>query len=413
MSFSIRTRRSTVALWIVFFVNGAVLASWAPRIPQVKSELSLTDGQMGWALLGVAAGSVPALIGTARMLRSVSARSVCITSSIAFAGALPLIALASNGWLLGVALAVLGAASGCLDVAMNTAAIDYQNRAGARILSRLHGGYSLGVLAGASSGALASKFDFTVLEHFSAVSVGLLLLALTASASLPRVTRTPTSNPTATLGNSTGVEFLHSSPNTRFARVLAIPVAVGAMAVAALLVEGMVTDWSALLVSRDFRGGATVGATAVVVFSCAMFLSRSFGDLIIDRLGPRRTLVSAAVVVTSATLVGLLLQHSPWGVVVAMAFIGLALGPLFPLLITEAGRRSHSGVAVATARVSAVGYGAYLAGPPLVGFLADHTGLTSAFVVVACTCSIALAYTSKSLQHKPSRTVSTTQFAER
>jgi MFS family permease len=402
MSFSVRPRRSTVALWIVFFVNGAVLASWAPRIPQVKLELALTDGQMGWALLGVAAGSVPALTGTARLLRSVSARSVCIGSSVAFAGALPLIAVASNGWVLGLALAVLGAASGCLDVAMNTAAIDYQNRTGARILSRLHGGYSLGVLAGASSGALALKFDFTVLEHFSAVSATLVLLALAASASLPRPTRPPAPNPTAPLVNSAGVGYLHCSPNTWFARVLAIPVAVGAMAVAALLVEGMVTDWSALLVSRDFGGGATVGATAVVVFSCAMFLSRSFGDLIIDRLGPRRTSVSAAFTVSSATLVGLLLQHSPWGVVVAMAFIGLALGPLFPLLITEAGRRSHAGVAVATARVSAVGYGAYLAGPPLVGFLADHTGLTSAFVMVACTCAITLSYWAKTLRSSAS-----------
>ncbi|OZF47724.1 hypothetical protein CH293_19505 [Rhodococcus sp. 14-2470-1b] len=298
---------------------------------------------------------------------------------------------------MGLALAVLGAASGCLDVAMNTAAISYQNRAGARILSRLHGGYSLGVLAGASSGALASKFDFTVLEHFSAVSVSLLLLALITSASLPRATRPPASNPFAPLKSSAGVEYLHSSPNTRFGRVLAIPAPVGAMAVAALLVEGMVTDWSALLVSRDFGGGATVGATAVVVFSCAMFLSRSFGDLIIDLLGPRWTLVSAAVVVASATLMGLLLMHNPWGVVVAMAFIGLALGPLFPLLITEAGHRSHAGVAVATARVSAVGYGAYLAGPPLMGFLADHTGLTCAFAMVACTCAIALSYFSKTL----------------
>ncbi len=122
----------------------------------------------------------------------------------------------------------------------------------------------------------------------------------------------------------------------------------------------MVTDWSALLVSRDFSGGATVGATA-------------------------------ALVVTLATFVGLLLQSGPCGVAVSMGFIGFALGPLFPLLITEAGRRSHAGVAIATARISAVGYGAYLAGPPLVGFLADHTGHLSAFATVACTYSIVLA----------------------
>lgn len=133
-------RRSSAALWVVFFVNGAVLASWAPRIPQVTSELHLSDGQVGYALLGVAVGSVPALLGTARLLRTVSARSVCTITSIAFSGALPLIACAPNVWALGGALAVLGAVSGCLDVAMNTAAIDYQDRIGASIRSRLHGG---------------------------------------------------------------------------------------------------------------------------------------------------------------------------------------------------------------------------------------------------------------------------------
>lgn len=404
MSLHVSTRRSMPALWVVFFVNGAVLASWAPRIPQIKAELSLTDGQLGWALLGVAAGSLPALLGTARVLKSVSAQSVsvhsvCVTASVAFAGGLPLVALASNGWQLGFALTALGAAGGCLDVAMNTAAIDHQSRSGVRILSRMHGGYSLGVLAGASSGAMASKFGFAVLEHLLAVSVVLLLFAFAAASSLPGPTRHVIPKPTTAPASSAGLRYSPPSPEPRMLRALAIPLCVGVMAVAALLVEGMVTDWSALLVSRDFGGGATVGATTVVVFSCAMFVSRSLGDLIIDRLGSRMTVVCGALVMTSATLIGLLVQHSPWGVLAAMAFIGLALGPVFPLLITEAGQRSPAGVAVATARVSAVGYGAYLAGPPLVGFLADHTGLSSAFAMVTCTCSVALAHGARSLRH--------------
>ncbi|MDJ0362539.1 MFS transporter [Rhodococcus sp. H29-C3] len=412
MSVPVRTRRQTVALWTIFFVNGAVLASWAPRIPQVKSELSLTDGQMGWALLGVAAGSVPALIGTARLLRSVSARSVCINSSVIFAGALPLIALAPNGWSLGIALAVLGAASGCLDVAMNTAAIEYQNREGKRILSRLHGGYSLGVLAGAASGAIASKFGITVFEHFAAVSVVLLALAVSVSVSLP-ISASRSAPPAGSGRAADPAGDGLRSVSDRVAHMLAIPAVVGLMAIAALLVEGMVTDWSALMVSRDFAGGATVGATAIVVFSSAMFLSRSFGDFVIERLGSQMTLVYAALVIATSTLVGVVLQQGPWGVVVAMGLIGIALGPLFPLLITEAGRRSRAGIATATARVSAIGYGAYLGGPPLVGFLADHTGLPSAFVLVACTCSIVLVAASSSLRRHPSPVPSSSQFAER
>ncbi|WP_220709123.1 MFS transporter [Rhodococcus sp. SBT000017] len=172
------------------------------------------------------------------------------------------------------------------------------------------------------------------------------------------------------------------------------------MAVAALLIEGMITDWSALLVSRDFGGGTAVGAAAVVVFSTAMFFSRSFGDLIVDRLGAAVTLRCAAAVVSAAVLLGLLLQPEPWGAVAVMGCAGIALGPLFPLLITEASRRSRVGAAVSTARVSAIGYGAYLGGPPLVGFLAERIGLVGAFVLIAGICSIALVAASISLRDR-------------
>ena len=83
--------------------------------------------------------------------------------------------------------------------------------------------------------------------------------------------------------------------------------------------------------------------------------------------------------------------------------------PAVPLLITEAGRRSPAGVAVATARVSVVGYGAYLGGPPVVGFLAGHVGLRIAFVCVALACAGVLVAMSRTLRavHKnatPART---------
>ncbi|WP_415971477.1 MFS transporter [Rhodococcus sp. 077-4] len=383
-----------MALWVIFFVNGAVLASWAPRIPQVTADLHLTDGQVGWVLLAVAAGSVPALTGAAHLLRIVTAKSLCANTSVAFSAALPLIGLAPNGWALGGALVALGAASGCLDVAMNTAAIDYQNRGGQRILSRLHGGYSLGVLAGASSGALASMFDITVLAHFATVSTLLVVSALAASWSLP------SSSTQGVAIDPDAVGHYRPTAGICSGRTLAIPASIGVMAVAALLIEGMITDWSALLVSRDFGGGATFGAVAVVAFSSSMFVSRSFGDLIVDRLGAALTVWCAAAVVSTTMLVGLLLQHQAWVAVIAVGCSGIVLGPLFPLLISEADRCSNADAAVTAARVSAIGYGAYLVGPPFVGFLAEHLSLVTSFVLISCICSIALVFASTSLRSR-------------
>jgi MFS family permease len=252
----LRCVTATSSLWLVFFVNGAVLSSWAPRIPAVAADLELTDGDLGIALFGVAAGSVPTLLLTARLLRRVSAKRTCQLSGVAFAAALPLIALATNLAQLTSALVVLGAASGALDVAMNTAGVHRERQiAPRRILARLHGGYSVGVLAGAAGGALAAALHAPVLVHFTVVTVALLVLMAICC---PRLPHSPA------LDNTSQIDAV-TPARAGFPSVLLLVVAVGA-----LLLEGTVTDWSALLVARDLGAGATVGASTVVVFNLAM-----------------------------------------------------------------------------------------------------------------------------------------------
>ena len=56
-----RLRRARAAVTFVFFANGALLGSWVARIPAVKSDLGLSDGVLGFALFGVAAGVVVAM----------------------------------------------------------------------------------------------------------------------------------------------------------------------------------------------------------------------------------------------------------------------------------------------------------------------------------------------------------------
>lgn len=141
-----------------------------------------------------------------------------------------------------------------------------------------------------------------------------------------------------------------------------------------------------------------MGAVTVVGFSTAMFLSRTFGDLVVAKFGAATTVTAVAAVVAIAVGAGVGVQQCVWGSVVAIGCVGLALGPLFPLAIVEAGRRSRGGVALATARVSAVGYAAYLGGPPIVGFLADHAGLRTAFVAIALVCCAVLFLVSPSLR---------------
>lgn len=165
------------SLWLVFFVNGAVLSSWAPRIPEVKDRLALSDSEFGLALLG----SVAAMLLVTRLLRRVSDIAVCSGAVLLFPAALPLIDLTTNLADLTAVLMLLGAASGALDVAMNALAVRLQEEWQARILGRLHGAFSLGVLAGTAGAAVAIRLGASVGTHFAAVSVALLAASTVAS----------------------------------------------------------------------------------------------------------------------------------------------------------------------------------------------------------------------------------------
>lgn len=370
----IRSRSVAAPLWIVFFVNGAVLSSWAPRIPEVKRLLDLSDAELGVALFGVAAGSIPALLLTGRLLEHVRSGPTCVVAALLFGGSVPLIGVVDTGWQLTGVLMLLGAASGVLDIAMNMAGISYQQHTGHRVLSRLHGGYSLGVLAGAAGGVVATQVGATVIEHLVAVAILLVSLALVSASRLWSQPRGP------------AVRGAYDTHVLSRKGRCGLPVTIAVLAVSGLLIEGLVTDWSALLITRDLGAPASLGATALALFSLAMFISRSAGDTVLSRFEERTVLTTIAVVVACLVVFGSVAAH-PLAMAVAIGLVGLVLGPVFPVAVARASRSAPGRAAAMTAQVSAVGYIAYLGGPPAIGFVADVIGLPSTFTAaVALSC---------------------------
>lgn len=375
-----RNRSFVACLWVAFFVNGAVLSSWAPRIPEVKYLLGLSDSELGIALFGVAAGSVPALLLTARVLDRVRSGPVCVATALLFSASLPLISVADGVWQLTGVLMALGAASGVLDIAMNTAGIAYQQHTGHRVLSRLHGGYSLGVLAGALGGVAATHVGATVTEHFLVVAILLVTLTLMSAPMLWSQPWRP------------DAREVSGALVTVRSRRFGLPMTIAVLAVSGLLIEGLVTDWSALLITRDLGAPTSLGAITLALFSLAMFISRSAGDAVLNRFSERKVLTTVAVAVVCLVLLGSVAAE-PVAMAAAVGLIGLVLGPVFPVAVSRASRSAPGRAAAMTAQVSAVGYFAYLGGPPVIGFVADVVGLPLTFVTtVALSCvGIALA----------------------
>ena len=377
------------SLWLVFFANGAVLASWAPRIPDVVARLGLADAELGVALLGIALGSIPTMLLTARWVRSGGALAPCVITAVAFPLALPLISSAGDlSWLVAI-LVLLGALSGGLDVSMNTLGIQLQPVLGVRVIGRLQGAYSLGVLAGTAGAALALRAGLPIGSHFALVSLALCTASLAASAILlaavPRAL--PGGRPSAQAGGLLPAEDGASPPDARRRPKLTVPLLV--LAIGGFLVEGLVNDWSPLLLRRELGASPDAAAAALGLFSAAMAFSRTISDGLFRRIRESSFLLVAggalAVVTAAAVAAG-----GQAVATAALGVIGLCIGPLFPLALARGGRAAPGRAAETTARLSIVGYAAHLGGPPTIGFLAEHAGLQATFLTVLALTAVAL-----------------------
>ncbi len=166
-----RSARFVTAIATIFCANGVALANWFPRIPETRTSLALGYDELGLALFGVAAGAMLFMPATGWLVGRIGSHAVTRAAAFAICAALPLVALAPSLPLLAAALFAFGAASGTLDVAMNAQATHGERRIRRRILSRLHGLFSVGTLVGAVMGGAAASVGVPLSIHLAAVAV--------------------------------------------------------------------------------------------------------------------------------------------------------------------------------------------------------------------------------------------------
>jgi fucose permease len=124
-----------------------------------------------------------------------------------------------------------------------------------------------------------------------------------------------------------------------------------------------------------------VAAAGYGAFSLAMTVGRLSGDVLIDRFGPIKLLRAGGALAALAIAVGLVF-HAPMVVIACFAVAGLGMSPVFPVAFSAAGNIPGTAPSTAIAAVATMAYGAGLAGPPGIGFLASATTLPAALLVL-------------------------------
>ena len=356
------------AVGLTFVLNGLVFASWVSRIPEVRESFDLSNGALGLLLLLIAIGSVVALPmtgaligrwGTVRVIRSGVAVAVLGlgAASLALGSSLPVT---------GAGLLLYGVGIGVWDVSMNVEGAEVERHLRRTVMPRFHAGFSLGTVLGALSGAALVALDVPSQAHLLGVLAIAGALAWTrASAFLPVPERDPDAAPAASAASA------WLEPRTLL---------IGVMVLALALTEGTANDWLAIALVDGHDVSHAVGVAGFGLFVAAMTATRFAGSVLLDRFG--RPLVLWCTMAVAA--VGVLLIVLGDGPVVAIGIVlwgaGASLG--FPVGMSAAADdpvRAAARVSV----VSTIGYAAFLAGPPLLGFVGDQVGTLRALLVVA------------------------------
>jgi MFS family permease len=358
-------RAARVAVSVVFTANGALVASWIVRIPDVQAGLGLREGTLGVVLAGLAIGVLTALPLAGAAVARVGSRAVVGLGMLLGAAALPLTGLAAGPWALAACLMALGAGAATMDVGMNAQGIGVEAGYRRSVLVGMHAAWSLGALAAAGAGALGIALGWPVADHLGVVAG--LVIASTAL-SLPWL-RVRDRQPAA------------ADRGARLALPHGALVPIAFVALGAAVGESTASDWSGIML-RDTVGVAPGRAGwGFVAFTAAMTGARLLGDRVADRLGPRGTVVWGGRL-AAAGFALIALMPTTAAALAGFAAVGGGVAAVTPLAFAAAGRAASSAGA-GMAAVAFVGYLGFLLGPPTVGVVAEHLDLRIAFVVVA------------------------------
>jgi len=370
------------AIFTVFFLSGLSLASWVARIPAIRDDTALNTQGVGLVILSGSIASVVGLIAAPWLLARFGARSGMIGALVTVSAGLVLVGLGGSVLpsipLVVIGLALFGFGNGAVDVMMNVEGAEAEREIGRTLMPLMHAFFSFGTVAGAGLAAVASALGISVAVHLGIIALLIAAGVIVAVRFVPMREE---------LGDDPHTETPRVPWTQRLREGLAVwadirLLLIGVVMLGMSFAEGSANDWLALAVVDGHGFDATVGAAVFTVFTVAMTAARVLGGPVIDRFGRVPTLrVLAGTGVAGLAL--FIFATEPWMIIVGTVLWGVGASLGFPVGMSAAAdvpdRR------LAAARVSAVaiiGYCAFLAGPPFLGFLGQQFGILNALLVI-------------------------------
>lgn len=379
--------KSRTATSLMFLVCGIGVATWAPMVPLAKQRTGLNEAGLGAILLAMGAGAIVTMPFMGRVIQRTGSRLVIVLTALIIALMLPVLTIVSAPASLTVALFIFGAAVGSLDVAMNAQAVVVQDEMRKPIMSSFHALFSVGGLIGSVGLGLLMSAGLSLFWSAATIGALLLVVALTQFQSF-------LDHPEREGGHESFRFRLPKGP----------VVMLGIFCFFTFLVEGAMLDWSALLLRAERGFSMSAAGTGYAVFSVAMAMMRFTGDTLVRRFGDGKLVFWGALFSAAGILVVVLFPF-PGAALGGFLLIGIGAANIVPVLFSAAGKADPRSPEIGLAAVTTLGYSGQLAGPAIIGFVAQVSSLPLAFGALALPM-LMVAFTFRGTSRQPAAVAS-------
>jgi MFS family permease len=359
-------KRVRLATSLFFFGMGFSFATWASRIPDIKSMLHLSEAALGTLLFALPIGQLVAMPFSGKLVTRYGSWITTLLGLLLYAGCLPLIGLAQVQWQLAASLFLFGLTGNVCNIAVNTQGVQTQHYFSKPIMGSFHGSWSLAGFFGALVGLGMLAFHLAPLPHFCIAFSFVVLIVLTNAKYL--ITIRP-----KTVAGTSKYSFFKNPDKTLLL--------LGVICFFGMSSEGIMFDWSGVYFKEIIKAPGALVALGYTTFMISMALGRFLSDLLVARYGTRKVLIVSGFVITAGLYTAVLFPFlAPC--TVAFMLVGLGVSNVVPIIFNAAGRQDKVPTGIALTVVSSISFLGFLMGPPLIGYIAEVTSLRYSFAFI-------------------------------
>ncbi|WP_373514033.1 MFS transporter [Persicitalea sp.] len=351
------------AVGLVFAADSFLFGSWVARIPYVKYSLDINDAELGLALFLLPIGSIVMNPFTGKIIQRIGSAQSCLIGGLGFFASVMVPILAPNLLILSLGLFIMGFFTALLNVAMNTCAANLEKEQGLTIMSTCHGMWSLGGMLGSALAGALIWADIPASYHLLGVAIFLIIFIILIQPTL-RAIHEEKSPESTSLARPT--------------KALMVLIFIG---IAVSMGEGVSFDWSAIYLREIANSSASFSALGFAFFSLAMTIGRFVGDTVIPRFGQKRLLAFGGLMAAAGLLIAILFPN-PYIVLLGFLVLGFGCSLGAPILYAASMRLPDTTPAAGLATFATLSFIGFMAGPPIVGFIAEGFGLPNGLLFV-------------------------------